>query len=112
AESPALGRASFVAPAGAITGVLGPSGGGKTTLLRLIAGLEIADGGRISVEGVDWTRVPVRKRRVGLVFQSYALFKQMTVRENVAFGLRAQKPRLPRGEIADRVRELLELVQL
>jgi sulfate transport system ATP-binding protein len=106
----AVDKVAFTAPKAAITTVLGPSGSGKTTVLRLIAGLEVADAGTITVEGRDWTRTPVRKRKVGLVFQGYALFQHMTVKENIAFGLRAQKA--PRSEIDGRVRELLELVQL
>ncbi|MGZ3441263.1 MAG: sulfate/molybdate ABC transporter ATP-binding protein [Polyangia bacterium] len=106
----AVDDVSFVAPHGAITTLLGPSGSGKTTVLRIIAGLEVPDAGRVTVDDTDWTKVPVRRRNVGLVFQSYALFRHMTVRDNVAFGLRAKK--LSRRDTADRVRELLELVQL
>jgi len=107
---PAVADASFTAPAGQITTIVGPSGSGKTTTLRVIAGLESPDQGRIVVDGIDWTRTPVRARRVGLVFQHYALFSHMTVRANVAFGLKAHKASA--NEIVDRVHELLELVQL
>jgi sulfate transport system ATP-binding protein len=112
----ALDRVSLRVPAGKLVALLGPSGSGKTTLLRIIAGLEFADagGGRIAFHGEDVTRVPAGKRGVGFVFQHYALFRHMTVFENVAFGLRvrprAQRP--PRAEIAERVNELLHLVQL
>jgi sulfate transport system ATP-binding protein len=110
AGTPAVSRVSFEAPRGAVTALLGPSGAGKSTVLRLVAGLEAPDEGRILIEGEDCSRVPVQKRGVGLVFQSYALFEHMTVRENVAFGLSVRKR--PREEIVERVGELLELVQL
>jgi sulfate/thiosulfate transport system ATP-binding protein len=90
--------------------LLGPSGCGKTTLLRLIAGLEEPDAGRITIEGRDVTRIPVKRREVGFVFQSYALFRHMTVRDNIAFGMEIR--RVPQGAIDARVKELLELVQL
>jgi sulfate transport system ATP-binding protein len=105
-----VSRVSFEAPRGAVTALLGPSGAGKSTVLRLVAGLEAPDEGRILIEGEDCSRVPVQKRGVGLVFQSYALFEHMTVRENVGFGLSVRKR--PREEIVERVGELLELVQL
>ncbi|WP_375459431.1 ABC transporter ATP-binding protein [uncultured Enterovirga sp.] len=95
---------------GEFVSLLGPSGCGKTTLLRLVAGLIAADGGRIMVGGRDLTRVPAHKRKIGVVFQSYALFPHLTVAENVAFGLRAQ--RAPRGEISARVRDALALVRM
>jgi sulfate/thiosulfate transport system ATP-binding protein len=101
-------------PSGALTALLGPSGCGKTTLLRVIAGLERADSGRVVLAGEDASDTHVRRRRVGFVFQHYALFRHMTVFENVAFGLRV-KPRRERpkeAEIRARVRRLLELVQL
>jgi sulfate transport system ATP-binding protein len=101
---------SFVAPPGKVTSLLGPSGSGKTTLLRLIAGLEEPDGGTIVIDGTDCTKTPARLRGVGFVFQSYALFGHMSVRENIAFGLRVRGAR--RSEIDARVVELLELVQL
>lgn len=101
-------------PSGALTAQLGPSGCGKTTLLRVIAGLETADSGRVVLEGEDASDTHVRERQVGFVFQHYALFRHMTVLENVAFGLRL-KPRRVRpkeAEIRQRVRRLLDLVQL
>ena len=99
---------------GELTALLGPSGCGKTTLLRIIAGLEQADSGRVLLEGEDASDTHVRERQVGFVFQHYALFRHMTVFENVAFGLRV-KPRKQRhneNEIRRRVHELLNLVQL
>jgi sulfate transport system ATP-binding protein len=108
--APAVLAASFEAPAGGITTLLGPSGSGKTTVLRIIAGLERADEGRVLVGGSDIMNVPVRERDFGFVFQSFALFDHMSVRENVAFGLRVRK--MPDADIQKRVDELLELVQL
>ncbi|HEX8537829.1 MAG TPA: ATP-binding cassette domain-containing protein, partial [Cystobacter sp.] len=108
--TPAVSDVSFQAPAGAITTLLGPSGAGKSTLLRLIAGLELPDAGRVLIEGVDCTNMPVQQRGIGVVFQSYALFKHMTVRKNLAFGLETR--RMPRAEVEARVDEMLELVQL
>ena len=110
----ALADVSLEIPTGELVALLGPSGCGKTTLLRIIAGLEHADQGRILFNGSDMTRVPVRERNVGFVFQHYALFRHMTVFENVAFGLnvRRRRDRLPKAAIAKRVEELLELVQL
>ena len=90
--------------------ILGPSGCGKTTVLRLIAGLEQADSGRISLSGEDITQVPAEHRHVNTVFQSYALFPHMSIFDNVAFGLRTQK--LPKAEIEPRVLEALKMVQL
>ena len=110
AGTPAVADVSFEAPRGAITAVLGPSGAGKSTVLRLVAGLEAPDSGKVIIDGEDCARVPVQKRGVGLVFQHYALFRHMTVRENVAFGLSVRH--VPRKEIAARVSELLQLVQL
>lgn len=94
--------------------LLGPSGSGKTTLLRIIAGLESPDTGRIVFSGADATRVPVQKREVGFVFQHYALFKHMTVADNIAYGLRARRraDRPARDGIAKRVGDLLDLVKL
>lgn len=97
-------------PTGQLTALLGPSGGGKSTLLRIIAGLESADSGSVVIEGQDATRLPPQKRNVGFVFQHYAVFKHMTVAKNVAFGLEIRKRR--KAEIAQRVEELLELVHL
>jgi sulfate/thiosulfate transport system ATP-binding protein len=99
---------------GELVALLGPSGSGKTTLLRIIAGLEFADGGNVLFDGEDATERSARDRRVGFVFQHYALFRHMSVFENVAFGLRV-RPRRDRPaprEIDERVHELLRLVQL
>ncbi len=106
----ALEDVSVSIPTGQLTALLGPSGGGKTTLLRIIAGLESADSGSVEIEGVDATRLPVQKRNVGFVFQHYAAFKHMSVARNVAFGLEIRKR--PKDEIKQRVDELLELVHL
>lgn len=95
---------------GSLTALLGPSGSGKSTLLRVIAGLETPDAGRVHILGEDATSLPARKRGVGFVFQHYAAFKHMTVRDNVAFGLTVRKR--PKSEIARKVAELLHLVQL
>src|SRR5205085_1704387 len=97
-------------PDRSLTALLGPSGGGKSTLLRVIAGLERPDTGHVLIAGVDVTGVPAQKRGVGFVFQHYAAFKHMTVRENVAFALRIRKR--PKPEVNSRVDELLGLVQL
>jgi sulfate transport system ATP-binding protein len=101
---------SFTAEDGKITAILGPSGSGKSTVLRMIAGLERPDAGRITITGDEQTWVPVQERRVGFVFQHYALFRHMTVFDNVGFGLSIRKEKKP--EIRRRVNELLELVQL
>ncbi len=93
-----------------IVALLGPSGSGKTTVLRLVAGFETPDSGRIVVEGEDVTAAPPGRRRFGMVFQHYALFPHMTVGENVAFGLESQNH--PRGQIAERVAETLAVVDL
>jgi sulfate transport system ATP-binding protein len=95
---------------GHLTAVLGPSGGGKSTLLRIIAGLETADRGHVLIDGVDVTNVPARRRGIGFVFQHYAAFTHMTVWQNVAFGLKIAK--VPKPAIKDRVAELLRLVHL
>jgi sulfate/thiosulfate transport system ATP-binding protein len=106
----ALTDVSVDLPAGSLTALLGPSGGGKSTLLRIIAGLEEADTGTIEISGTDSTRLSPQRRNVGFVFQHYAAFKHMTVAGNVAFGLKIRKRSKP--EIAKRVGELLELVHL
>lgn len=110
----ALNDVSLNFPAGELTALLGPSGCGKTTLLRIIAGLERPDSGQVLLDGDDASARHVRERQVGFVFQHYALFKHMTVFENIAFGLRV-KPRNVRpteAVIRDKVHKLLDLVQL
>ena len=110
----ALANVSLDFPAGELVALLGPSGCGKTTLLRIIAGLEQADRGRVLLDGEDASATHVRERQVGFVFQHYALFRHMTVFENVAFGLR-MRPRATRPDdatIRRKVMALLELVQL
>jgi sulfate/thiosulfate transport system ATP-binding protein len=106
----ALDGVSVEVPDGALMALLGPSGSGKSTLLRVIAGLETADAGTVSIGGQDLTRAPARTRGVGFVFQHYAPFKHMTVHDNIAFGLTVRKA--PRREVARRVDELLALVRL
>ncbi|HET9956362.1 MAG TPA: ABC transporter ATP-binding protein [Polyangiaceae bacterium] len=106
----AVDNVSFEAPKGKLTALLGPSGSGKSTLLRMIAGLEQPDQGRVWIGGQDVTEISPRLRRVGFVFQSYALFRHLTVFDNVAFGLKLR--RAPRKQIEERVTALLELVQL
>jgi sulfate transport system ATP-binding protein len=110
----ALGDVSLDFPTGELTALLGPSGCGKTTLLRIIAGLETADRGQVLLDGQDASDTHVREREVGFVFQHYALFRHMTVFDNVAFGLRVKprKQRPPESEIKRKVHELLQLVQL
>ena len=106
----ALQDVSVTIPEGSLTALLGPSGSGKSTLLRVIAGLEEPESGQVLIGTDDVTDRPARARGVGMVFQHYAAFKHMTVRDNVAFGLTIRKR--PRAEIDKRVHELLELVQL
>jgi len=106
----ALEDINLTIPTGQLTALLGPSGGGKTTLLRVIAGLETPDTGSVVIEGADATRLPVQKRNVGFVFQHYAAFKHLTVARNIAFGLEIRKR--PVAEINAKVGELLELVHL
>jgi sulfate transport system ATP-binding protein len=111
---PALNGASFVAPQGGFVSLLGPSGSGKTTLLRILGGLEFADSGMVRFADLNWLDMPARTRNAGFVFQQYALFKHMTVADNIAFGLRV-RPRHKRpsnGDIEKRVKDLLDLVQL
>ncbi len=111
---PALDGVSFTAPQGAFVALLGPSGSGKTTLLRILGGLEFPDDGSVMFADLNWLAVPTRERRAGFVFQHYALFRHMTVAQNIAFGLsvrpRGQRP--SKKEIGRRVEELLALVQL
>jgi sulfate transport system ATP-binding protein len=106
----ALDDVSVEIPSGSLTALLGPSGSGKSTLLRVIAGLERPDAGTVEIDGRDATSTPTQRRGVGFVFQHYAAFKHMTVRDNVAFGLKVA--RRPKAEVRRRVDELLELVQL
>jgi len=106
----ALDDVSVDIAAGSLTALLGPSGGGKSTLLRVIAGLESPDSGVVEISGTDATRLPPQRRNVGFVFQHYAAFKHMSVYKNVAFGLEIRKK--PKAEIRRRVDELLELVHL
>ncbi|WP_134765458.1 sulfate ABC transporter ATP-binding protein [Nocardioides sp. 1609] len=106
----ALDDVTVSLPTGQLTALLGPSGGGKSTLLRIIAGLDSADEGSVNIEGTEATHLPPQKRNVGFVFQHYAVFKHMTVAKNVAFGLEIRKR--PKSEVADRVQELLKLVHL
>jgi putative spermidine/putrescine transport system ATP-binding protein len=110
APSPAVDRVSLDLPRGALLALLGPSGCGKTTTLRMIAGLETPDAGRISVAGRDVTALPPHKRHMGVVFQSYALFPHMTAAGNVAFGLEMQGT--PRAQRIPRAQAALELVGL
>ena len=106
----ALEDVSLSVPDGSLTALLGPSGGGKSTLLRVIAGLEAPDRGEVLFSGESVTRVPAQERGVGFVFQHYAAFKHMTVRDNIAFGLKIRKR--PKAEVRARVDELLALVHL
>ncbi|HWU50330.1 MAG TPA: sulfate ABC transporter ATP-binding protein [Asticcacaulis sp.] len=110
----ALKDISFEAQPGEFIALLGPSGSGKTTLLRLLAGLDAPDAGTISFCGEDYLKLNPRERRIGMVFQSYALFRHMTVAQNIAFGLnvRSGKTKPPRAEIRATVERLLKLVQL
>ena len=110
----ALNPVSLNIPGGALVALLGPSGSGKTTLLRILGGLEFPTSGRVLFDGQDATGMTVQQRRAGFVFQSYALFRHMTVFDNIAYGLRA-RPRALRptkAEVARRVTKLLDLIQL
>ena len=106
----ALDDVSLSIPSGQLTALLGPSGGGKSTLLRIVAGLDHADSGSVAIDGSDATGVPAQRRDVGFVFQHYAAFKHLSVYRNVAFGLEIRKR--PKTEIDRRVRDLLDLVHL
>ena len=110
----ALTPVSLAIPFGALVALLGPSGSGKTTLLRILGGLEFPTSGRVLFDGTDATGLTVQQRRAGFVFQSYALFRHMTVFDNIAYGLNA-RPRATRPgktEVARRVTKLLDLIQL
>lgn len=106
----ALDNIDFEVPAGSLTALLGPSGSGKSTLLRAIAGLDHPDTGTITINGRDVTNVPPQHRGIGFVFQHYAAFKHLSVRDNVAFGLKIRKR--PKAEIKEKVDNLLEVVGL
>ena len=109
----ALDNVSLSVPKGKLVALLGPSGSGKTTLLRILAGLDYPDTGTIHLDGVDATSLQTRERGVGFVFQHYALFRHMTVADNIAFGLKVRRENRPSKQaIAARVDELLGLVQL
>lgn len=101
---------SFGIPKGSLTALLGPSGSGKTTILRMIAGLDRPDSGDIFLEGQRINDLPGSKRGIGFVFQNYALFRYMTVEQNIAFGLEVQKQ--SKQQIKERVQELLELIAM
>src|ERR1700730_8751858 len=106
----ALDDVDFTVPSGSLTALLGPSGSGKSTLLRAIAGLDLPDSRNVTIDGRDVTRAPPQRRGIGFVFQHYAAFKHMTVRDNVAFGLKIRKR--PKAEVNQKVDELLETVGL
>ncbi|HEX3754947.1 MAG TPA: ATP-binding cassette domain-containing protein [Rhizomicrobium sp.] len=114
ARFPALNGVSLTAPQGAFVALVGPSGSGKTTLLRILGGLEQADSGSVRFADVNWLVMPARARKAGFVFQQYALFRHMTVADNIAFGLkvRPRRERPSRAEIRERVVRLLALVKL
>jgi sulfate transport system ATP-binding protein len=111
---PALNGVSFIAPQGSFVSLLGPSGSGKTTLLRILGGLELADSGAVRFADLNWLDMPARARNAGFVFQQYALFRHMTVADNIAFGLkvRPRRQRPSTDKIRARVKELMALVQL
>ena len=107
---PAVNDVSFGIPKGQLIGLLGPSGSGKTTILRTIAGLETPDSGDIYINGVRINDVEPGKREIGFVFQNYALFRHMSVYDNIAFGLRVKK--WAKDQIRERVTELIDLIGL
>src|SRR3569833_2125257 len=106
----AVNRVSFAVKEGELLALLGPSGGGKTTVLRMIAGLEMPTSGDVFIRGQRVNNLSVQQRNIGFVFQNYALFKNMTVFHNIAFGLKNKKWK--RRDIEGRVAELLELLEL
>src|SRR5947207_13710411 len=106
----AVDDVSITIPSGELVALLGPSGSGKTTLLRIISGLEAPDQGSVWMNGGDMTRTPTRSRNIGFVFQHYALFKHMTVRENVGFSLKVRG--VDKAEIEGVTSDLLKLVRL
>jgi sulfate transport system ATP-binding protein len=106
----ALDNVDFEVPSGSLTALLGPSGSGKSTLLRAIAGLDLPDTGSVTINGRDVTHLPPQRRGIGFVFQHYAAFKHLNVRDNVAFGLKIRKK--PKAEIKEKVDNLLEVVGL
>lgn len=108
----AVNDISFQVKEGEFVALLGPSGSGKTTLLRIIAGLESPDAGEIYLEGVDAAGKPIMDRKIGFVFQHFALFKHMTVFDNIAYGLHLKRPKLSREEIQQKVNDLLDFVHL
>src|ERR1700739_3917559 len=109
-EFVALDHVDFVVPTGSLTALLGPSGSGKSTLLRAIAGLDQPDSGTVTINDRDVTRVPPQRRGIGFVFQHYAAFKHLTVRDNVAYGLKIRKR--PKAEVKEKVDNLLQTVGL
>ena len=111
---PAVQAVSLIVEPGEFLALLGPSGSGKTTLLRVVGGLDLPEGGKLSFDGQDITKQPARERRVGFVFQNYALFRHMTVAQNISFGLdvRPGSRRPKRSEIKKRVETLLKRMQL
>src|SRR5215813_11154743 len=106
----ALDNVDFEVPSGSLTALLGPSGSGKSTLLRAIAGLDLPDTGSITINGRDVTHVPPQRRDIGFVFQHYAAFKHMTVRDNVAYGLKIRKR--PKAEVKEKVNRLHDEVHV